>query len=216
MRIGIDMLAVQSPGSRLRGIGRLGHNLVTALLNHDDANEFVLYAFEGLPTDRVPVSDRAQVHLLGLQPGDASLHNVVDRLASTNPHGLDALLLLSPMELYQNYAPPQKPLSGLVLAAVVHDVIPFLFQERYLSDLGFSIPLYRSLEWLKKYDVLLSNSDATRADFLRLLGLHGSQVVTISCATEGGFFEADKTEPLDEASSDLLRDLGIKRPFVFN
>jgi glycosyltransferase involved in cell wall biosynthesis len=216
VRIGIDMLAVQSPGSRLRGIGRLGHNLVSALLAHDDANQYVLYAFDGLPIDRVPVSNRAKVHMLGFEPGDFTLHNVIDRLASTNPHGLDALLVLSPMELYQSYAPPQKPLSGLTLAAVVHDVIPFLFQERYLGDLGFSIPLYRSLEWLKKYDVLLSNSDATRADFLRLLGLHENQVVTVSCATEGGFFAADKSEPMNEASRALLRGLGITRPFVFN
>jgi glycosyltransferase involved in cell wall biosynthesis len=216
VRIGIDMLAVQSPGSRLRGIGRLGHNLAATLLACDPVNEYVLYTYEGMPTDRVPPSPRARVHMLRFEPGDVTLHNVIDRLARTNPDDLDALLLLSPMELYLAYNPPIKPLNGLLMAAVVHDVIPFIFQERYLNDLHWAVPVYRGLETLRKYDVLLSNSDATRADYLKLLGLHDESVVTISCASEEGFFAPDRSEPMSETSASLLRGLGIDRPFVFN
>ncbi|HEV3165809.1 MAG TPA: glycosyltransferase [Isosphaeraceae bacterium] len=218
MRIGIDMVAVQSPWSRLRGIGRLGHNLVAALLAYDTANEYFLYTYEGLPDDRVPASANASVVTL-LQDqdhGEARLGDVIDRLARTNPDGLDVLLLLSPLELYGGYAPPSPPLNGLKLASVVHDVIPFLFQENYLTEPPHAMPVYRSLETLRLYDVLLSNSDATRADFLRLLGMANHQVVTIGCASEGDFFRPDRTDPMPEDSAAVLHSLGIDRPFIFN
>ena len=192
MRIGIDMLAVQSPWSRLRGIGRLGHNLVSALLAHDNVNEYVMYGYEGLPADRIPPSSRARVVMLRQDPhrGEHTLLNVVDRLARTNPDGLDVLLFLSPMELYGGYSPPAKPLNGLKLAAVMHDVIPFLFQESYLNEAQYAIPVYRHLETQRQYDVLLANSDATRADFLRLLGLSKHQVVTIGVRQRRPVFHA--------------------------
>src|SRR5579864_2760394 len=212
------MIAVQSPWSRLRGIGRLGHNLVAALLRHDRDTQFFLYAYEGLPTDRIPSSPNTRIVPIGQDPSerDLTLFDAIDRLARTNPDGLDVLLLLSPMEIYGRFGPPPKPLNGLKLAAVVHDVIPFLFQENYLTDVNFAGYIYRNLETLRQYDVLLSNSDATRADYLRLLGMPARRVVTIGCSSEEGCFRPDRTNPIPQASSALLRQLGISQPFIFN
>lgn len=218
MRIGVDMLAVQSPWTRLRGIGRLSRNLVAALLAHDRANEYVLYGYEGLPTDRIIASGRAPTVLLRPDPGrgERTLHDAVDRLVRTNPDGLDVYFLLSPMDLHGGYAPPAKPLNGLKLAAFVYDLIPFLFQEKTLRDPFFAVPLYRHLERLRRYDVLVTCSDATRFDAIRLLGLSDRQVVTAHCATERGVFYPDRPGAGAEPLPRVLRDLGIDRPYVFN
>jgi glycosyltransferase involved in cell wall biosynthesis len=214
--IGIDMLAVQSPTSRHRGIGRLGRNLVGTLLARDRSNRYVLYAHDGLPTDLIPSSPRAAMRTLArdLARGERALHDRMERLARTNPDGLDVLLLLNPLELHEGYGPPSKPLGRLKLASVVHDAIPFLFQERYLAGLPGAATLYRHLESLRRYDLLLTNSDATRADFERLLGLRPGQAVTMGCASEAGFFAPDRGLPIPLATREALYRLGIVRPYV--
>ena len=53
LRIGIELFGTQS-ASRIRGIGRYSRNLVAALLARDPANEYVLYGWDGLPTDHIP------------------------------------------------------------------------------------------------------------------------------------------------------------------
>ena len=58
MKIGVDMLPVQSPGSRLRGVGRYGRDLVCAMIRAGGDREFVLYAHDSLPVDHLPVGDR--------------------------------------------------------------------------------------------------------------------------------------------------------------
>ena len=57
----------------------------------------------------------------------------MDRLARENPERLDALLILSPQELHEGHASPARPLNGLAMAAIAYDLIPFLYQERYLT-----------------------------------------------------------------------------------
>src|SRR5438874_9045710 len=60
VRIGIDMIAVQSPHHGARGIGRLAANLVAALVERDDRHGYVFYVHEELPDGRVPRSPRAE------------------------------------------------------------------------------------------------------------------------------------------------------------
>lgn len=218
MRIGIDMLAVQSPWTRSRGIGRLSQNLVDALLRHDQDNEYILYSHESLPAVKARVTGRASVATLRPDPdrGESTLSDAIDTLARTNPDALDILLLLSPFDLFGGYGPPAKPLNGLKMAAYVYDAIPFLFHEKYLGEQHAASILYRHLERLRRYDVLLSCSESTRTDFRRLLDLSDRQIVTVSCDTETDYFQPDRSTPMPEISSRMLNDLGIDRPFVFN
>jgi glycosyltransferase involved in cell wall biosynthesis len=217
MRIGVDMLALQSPGSRARGVGRFGRNLVEAMLGRDDGHEYVFYAHDGLPIDLIPESPRATLSLLRPEPtlGESRLREAMERLARTNPHGLDLLLLINPFELVPGYEPPARPLDGLKVATVVHDLIPFLFQEEYLYDPPNAAWNYRRLRALVHYDALLTNSDATRADCLRMLGLPEGRVVTVGGAADGSYFRPDRTLPLPAATRATLHRLGVLRPFVF-
>src|SRR4051794_25096803 len=65
VRIGFDMLAVQSPHHGQRGIGRYSQHLVSALLARDPGHEYFLYAYADLPTDRIPSGRRARLRRLG-------------------------------------------------------------------------------------------------------------------------------------------------------
>ena len=67
MRIGFDMMAAQSPHHGGRGIGRYATSLVTTLLNRGDGHEYVLYVHDGLPSDIIPDSTRAEVRSLAFE-----------------------------------------------------------------------------------------------------------------------------------------------------
>src|SRR5262249_22533155 len=108
MRIGIDMLAVQAPGSRGRGVGRFGWNLVRALLGQGRNDQFVLYAHAGLPIDQFPSAPHALLTMIEPDPerGESKIRDAIEWIARTNPHGLDAILVLNPFELFPYYDPP--------------------------------------------------------------------------------------------------------------
>jgi glycosyltransferase involved in cell wall biosynthesis len=218
MRIGIDMLAVQSPGSRGRGIGRYGRSLVASLLDRGKDHEFVLYAHDGYPFDKAPECANASIRFLkpDRELGETALRDVMERLARRNPDELDLLLILNPFELCPGYDPPARPLNGLKVAAVVYDLIPFLFPERYLADPPNAAWNHRRLNTLRTYDRLLTISESTRSDCLRMLNLPSDRVSTIGGASESAFFSPDRSFPMPAATRVVLGELGVVRPFVFS
>lgn len=217
MRIGIDMLGVQSPHHGHRGIGRFGVNLVSALLARDDGHQFFLYAHEGLPQERVTTDPRATIRLVGRESENESISptQLMDRLVRTNPDQLDVMLVLSAFEPWANYCLPARPQNGLKMASVVHDLIPFLFPYENFYD-HILMRYYRSLDELRRYDLLLTNSEATRQDCLASLGLPDSQVVTISGGCDTQMFHPAPPGPAGPEVKALLEDLGITRPFILN
>ncbi len=213
MRIGIDMLALQSPTSRMRGIGRYAQGFLSGLLAvSPEDHEFLFYAHKDLPIDLFPVAPNTRVKRL--EPTVTS-RDAIDRVARSNPDALDVLLILSPLEYYKSYSPPARPLGSLPIAAIVFDVIPFLFQERYLDYPPEAIRCYRTLERLRTYDALMAISEATAIDVRSLLGIPTERVVAIGSASDPSFFRPDDTGPLSEISLAVLRKYGINRPFVF-
>ena len=181
----------------------------------------MLYAQDGLPTDHIPEAPNAVVRLLQPDPaaGETTLAHVMERLSQTNPHGLDVLLLLNPLELALGFDLPAKPFNRLRLVAVVYDLIPLRFQEQYFHKWPgpeFVGRYLQGLNRLRSYDAVLAISESTRRDLLSLLGLSPDQVVTIGTASDGRFFVPDQTEPMPAESRALFQALGITRPFVFS
>jgi glycosyltransferase involved in cell wall biosynthesis len=217
VRIGIDMLALQSPGSRGRGVGRFGKSLVSAMLAQGATHEYFLYAHDAYPIEGFPSSKNATLRVLTPEPrlGEITQRDALERLVRVNPDDLDVLLLLNPFELCPGYDPPARPLGRLRLAVVMHDLIPFLFQEHYLSDPPNAAWFYRRLNTLKGYDALLTNSDATRNDCVRMMDLPSDRVVTIGGASDGTYFKPDRSFPLPLPTRQAFHRLGIHRPFVF-
>ena len=173
----------------------------------------MLYGQDGLPTDQIPTAPNAVVRLLRPDParGETTLAHAMERLTETNPDGLDVLLLLNPLEMAPGYDLPAKPLNGLKMVAVVYDLIPLLFQEEYFPRWPgpeFVRRYLQGLNRLRSYDALLAISEATRSDFLSLLGLSPDRVVTIGAASDGRFFVPDRTEPMPEESRRLLQRAG--------
>lgn len=213
MRIGVDVLAIQSPYSAGRGIGRYARDLLSHLLALGGDHDFVLYAYEDMDRSRVPTSDRSTFRTLARDPSrhEHNFQFVADRLARENPDRLDWLLTLSPFETWQFYGLPARPLNGLKMASVLYDLIPFLFQETYLKTPNVSSWFYGHLQHLRTHDLLLAISEASRRDALELLALPKSRVATVGTASDPSFFTPGKSG--DDART--LDDMGIRGPFLF-
>ena len=216
MRIGLEMFGTQT-GGRDRGIGRYARNLAAAIRVEGAAagHDFVCYAVDGLPTGLIPEGPNVLLRRLRPEP---HLRHTLSRLVNANPDGLDVLIFINPLEMNPGLDIPTHVSEGTrpALVAVVHDLIPFLFQDRYLRrwpGASFARRYLWGLERLRTYDRLLTNSEATRSDLLRLLNLPGDRVVTVGAAGDdlGCDFGPDADDLTDR---DLLRGLGVKEPFV--
>jgi glycosyltransferase involved in cell wall biosynthesis len=215
MRIGLDMLPVQSPENRDRGIGRYSHHFAKALIAHSDHHEFILYTHKGLPVERIPRG--ANVAVREVTPdrdfGDSTVAHRLDRLIRQNSDRLDAYLVLSPFESWAGYSPPARWPGGPAIVSVLYDLIPLIFQDVYYSDPGVRLWYERALWTVRQYDLLLAISEATRLDCLARLGLPDARVVTIGTATDSAFFYPDDSEPIPATTHEALRKLGVKLPY---
>jgi glycosyltransferase involved in cell wall biosynthesis len=214
MRIGIDMLGNQSPVSRKRGVGRFVRGLVRNLLLRHPRHDYFLYHHPGPagPDDAWPGG--AMVRMMGPDPADDSLRGTAARLVAENPDRLDVYLLPSALEYYGGFLPPAKPLDGPKLAVVIHDLIPALFQDHYLrGELMWAF--HWALHTVRRFDLLLTVSESTRADCLRYLNVPPQRLVTIGEASDGEFFVPNRRRPAADEVAEQLRKLGIAAPFVY-
>jgi glycosyltransferase involved in cell wall biosynthesis len=215
MRIGIDMFAVQAPLNRGGGIGRYTEGLLRTLLADRSRIELFLYFFAHLPFDSFwedLIQPPHQLKPIHIKQGVAE---ALEWLVSANPDGLDQFLVTNPMEQHQSYRPPPRPVRGLRLAALFHDLIPVVFQEHYLAHETIAHRYRLALDRLTRYDLLLCISEATRKDALRYLPLPPERVVTIGSASDTPFF-TPQGEDEDHEDRDLVAGAGVARPFVFS
>jgi glycosyltransferase involved in cell wall biosynthesis len=215
MRIGIDMIGLQSPHSGPRGIGRYIRHFVPALVAADCGNHYTLYFHHGLRQVELPLPRNVPVRQLRPRPG-ASLGDCADEFVQTNADGLDVLLITSPFEeTLLGYRPPARPLNGPKLAAILYDVIRFQFPAEYMDRPQWAPRYYQCLQALQHYDALLAISEATRRDGAAWLRA-GTRVITIGCATDPDFFVPPPPGPPTASEQKVLQRLGINRPFVLN
>ncbi len=95
--------------------------------------------------------------------------------------------MLDPFASWADAHPPFRPTHGVRLAALVHGLERFRYQDPVVSDPGW-LSDYRRLNELRRYDLLLASSKAAQDDVLELLGLPPGQVVAIGAAGDAGRF----------------------------
>ena len=186
MRIGVDMLGAQAPDREDQGAGRYGVRLISALTAREDGHEFFLYVHDDLPVPHLPAPAKATVRRLNSdgESDGLTITQRMDLLARTNPDRLDVLLVLNPFETWNHSNPPARPLNGLKLAAIVHDLNVFLSPPEEVYD-PLLMQCYRALDEARRYDLLLAVSESTRRDGLARFDWPADRVVTIGDGEDG-------------------------------
>ncbi|MBB3225873.1 hypothetical protein FHW69_000463 [Luteibacter sp. Sphag1AF] len=99
--------------------------------------------------------------------------------------------------------------SRALQVAILFDLIPLVMPDIYLGSDGIRPWYMRKLDHLKRCDLLLGISEATRQEAMQLLDVDAAKVVNISAAVDGIF----RVLP-DATVASVGRKHGIERSFV--
>ncbi len=100
---------------------------------------------------------------------------------------------------------------GPLTAVTLYDLIPLLYSDPYLRDAKTKHWYYRKLSDLKRADLWLAISEASRRDGVKLLGLPEDRTINIGGAIEDMFVQIDYNEPDANA---ILATYGLRPNFV--
>jgi len=105
--------------------------------------------------------------------------------------------------------PPWIADPGVSSAAVVYDLIPYLFPDNYMPTREIRRFFQARELSLRQFDVLLAISEYTRSDLIRHWGIHPSRVVNIGSGASDFF----RPPADDESPFSLVKDaLPVHRP----
>jgi len=203
----IDLQAIQTP-SHGRGIGRYSLELTYALLDIG-----------------------ASIAGIGLNPSIPRPPRIPDKLRLSNrltwttaAKVAEAVksepfvhVTMSPMESVQPSEaifPPWLGSDGVGSAAIIYDVIPYLYPERYAPN-RHAKRFFQARElMLRQYDVLLAISEHTRQDVIKHWGIHPSRVATIGSGASDYFHPpSDSSEPFHSLQTEIP---GLREQFVLS
>ena len=228
MKIVVDLQGAQTE-SRFRGIGRYALSLTLSLARQAKEHELWIVlnssfpetieplraAFEGIiPQERIVVFD-----IPGPSSGVDPLNLWRTRTAElVREHFFamlapDVVLITSLFEGWSDNAVTSVrslPFDGLC-SVILYDLIPLLRPKTYLADHRFRAYYYRKVSFLKSADLLFAISESSASEAIKELGFPEDRVINISGAVEERFRPLSLSR---NETSDILRRLGIAKPFV--
>jgi glycosyltransferase involved in cell wall biosynthesis len=230
MRILIDLQGAQS-GSRWRGIGRYASALAKAIIRNrgdhdiflllngllDDTAAQIIEEFSAfLPADRILVFF-APSPVEGINSESAWRREAAELIREWTINALapDALLITSLFEgVTDNSITSIGRFEPLIKTAVIlHDLIPYLYHEEYLTTPEEKQWYYSKIDSLLKANLLLTVSNYARIEAVDILCFDADRVITISSAVDERFKSA---AILSEEGEALLARLGIRHKFVLH
>ena len=229
MRIVVDFQAAQT-GSRFRGIGRYSTELVRAiakLAQHDevilalngafpDTIEPIRAKFDGLIPQRnirvwhAPDTGGASVG------GNKAMREIAQIIREFYLRSLEPDLIVI-CSLFEGLDDPavvtvKRYVRDVPTAAIFYDLTPLIMpDERFRRDASARRWYRDMLGELSKCDLLLSISENSRTDLLRLLDYPADKVTTILGGVDAKFAPAASSEA---GSSAVLNRYGITKPFI--
>ncbi|MFX3635407.1 MAG: glycosyltransferase family 4 protein [Candidatus Pristimantibacillus sp.] len=186
MRIGIDMFYAQSP-SVFHGIGN--------------------YSFHHLSH----LAEEPNVEMFFFQPIYSTLNReayIAELTRFIIDNQLDVFHFPSPMEAPYPDVIASEFLPPVYLTAMVFDLIPFIFPERYLPSEESRIHYEKLMALLRRMDLLLTISEYTRSDMIKF-GFDPNKVFLSGFGRDEGYYVLDEAE-----LSDMAHLFPIEKPFI--
>ncbi len=190
MKLLVDLFACQT-NSRMRGIGRYSLALTAELAKMRGANEMTVLADALYPES---LDELRQQFIRLLSPGSflPYFHEPLKYAPQQNMEAYRQIaetliehayrlvapdMVLTP-SLFDSWADgeqgrvalPDKKSPFRPRAVILYDLIPYIFHELYLDPDPYIHQWYlRRMDLLKKFDLILSISESTRQDAIRIL-----------------------------------------------
>ena len=181
MRIGYDIQAFSSPSSAKRGIGRYSLNMLGGI-RKETSVQATCFSGNNLVTESLR---GCTVTLPFENPLEAPSNHVLAKI-SLMAADLDLVHILSPMEHGNDAVQMFRDVPGGVpLVSTLFDLIPLIFDTKYLSDEQTRRWYMDALKVYHKSDLVLAISKSAKSDAEKYLGLNSSKVVALPpCGSE--------------------------------
>lgn len=221
LNIAWDATAVYGPMSKNRGIGNYVTGMFSAMIDMDENNHYYLFnLFEDTEFKEL-LQNRDRLDETYLYCGNNNdllsnpeyknvVGNAIKRFIYENK--IDVFFVTSPFE--SRLFPYEKEWFGEVkTVAIVYDIIPYLFQERYFAgEIEKHGKWYLDrLEMLKNMDLCLTISESARTDLIEALGFSPEKVSTIWGAVDKRFKVLNITE---EEKQELYNKFGVVDKYI--
>lgn len=219
MKIGIDLKAFTTD-SRFRGIGMVAKYLLEGTMEILPEAEFhYLNMYSGYEGD-LPESGRQKLHSYYTGPkvidvgtrqlfsdprADSILKAQIQHFIKQS--GIDIMFFSSPHE-YGNLFKPGW-FEGIKTVGILYDLIPLVFPNQYLYDETFKADYFKSLDFVKSLDVVITISEATKADAIKYLKLPESKIKVVYLGVSPDF-----TKPERVNIKKLKEKYNIAYPFI--
>ncbi|MEP7199851.1 MAG: glycosyltransferase family 1 protein, partial [Chloroflexota bacterium] len=221
LRVLSDILPLQVPHTRDRGIGRWTAGVLRAILQQE-AGEYlhVLLGNADLPPPDplAPYASSSGLWYYGDYPlrdfrADQWQAHVApyaaywqSQLARFAPH------IVHVHNPFEWQLPPHSRYDGAPLIVSVHDVIPLRFPEPYLQQMPdwLSAGYRYACELVRRADHTITNSECSRRDIAELLGIEPSRISVALAGPSEQFRHA----PDARVTADVRRRFGLRGGFV--
>lgn len=197
----LDLLALQDQVYSERGVPRYVANHAKALLRRPGAVRRLFLN----PAGKLPIKLDPALQTSPL----LRWHSATDMRAAL-AEGPAAYFLMSPFDtdtaVLTTYLPARVP-----LIATLYDLIPLLHPDQYLVHPLERARYMASLALLRRADLVLAISEATRRDAMTHLGLAPGRVTSIGAGVDTSFQPAAPGAPRPTAP---FAELGLRGPYV--
>jgi len=229
MRLVVDAQALQSNGSRHRGIGRYslallqqmalqaGEHEIILLLNglYAETVEPIRESFRSLiPAENIRIWRPPSLcgQLESPIPGRRQAGELVREavIASLKP---DAVLIMSLFEGLDESVVTSvgRHKAGFPVAVILYDLIPYIYNHKYLENKSVESWYENKLDDLRRANLFLSISDCTKQDLIKYIKIKEEKIINIS----GGASEKFQKTKLETSEIHSLNlRIGISRPFI--
>jgi glycosyltransferase involved in cell wall biosynthesis len=228
MRLLIDLQVCQG-AAKNRGMGRYSLSLAKAMITEAGLHEVIIAVSTAFPRELVELQQEFRDLLpvdsfvaISLPPGTTPGNNQPWLRESAARWyrqqlldlQLDAIHIPSVFSGHNDDVTVPLPKVGddVLWSATLHDLIPLIRPDEFLTNKGYSDWYNEQLDNLCQADLLLANSEASRKDAIRYLGLSADSVRTVGAAIEPDF---SLPETSAEDSVRILSNLRIYGSFVF-
>ncbi|NTI17590.1 glycosyltransferase [Agrobacterium rhizogenes] len=225
----IDLQGAQTE-SRLRGIGRYTIALTLAMIRESRDHDIHILLSKAFPETIIELRCILEEHLpdekihffdtvtptTGLNRQNAWRSAASALLREAFIEGLHPDVVFCP-SLFEGFIDDAvlsvRRFSSIPVVVTLHDLIPLIYKENYLSSgNGYEAFYYNKVEEIKKADGLLTISESSSSEAVSLLGFSRDKVLNASEAADAKFC---KKEISDARAKLLLKNFGIDKPFLF-
>ena len=220
MKIGIDIQALQTEGSKNRGIGRYSKNLFSKILELDKENDYTIFQNSYYNNSiNLPKQNNLKFKKI-VYANEKSLgflnkgFNELMQFFQYYHSEQDILHVSSPFEGFPYKYPiisKHLPRLNCVLTTTLFDLIPLVFSNIYLNTNEIREYYFQRLDLLKKCDFIFSISEASKIDAINLLGIEPSKIINIGSAASANFY---KTEIAEQNKQKILKKYSIPEHFI--